>query len=146
MSDAVRDAHQEFWRPPLSQPTAAANLAESCRRCGTEFMVGATFCHICGTGRHRTDLVPSHSWIKHLNFLRALEFTSVKEWFGLPLPTLCAFLLGVAFMIVALAMGLVSVHDNSDFQAVQLWRIQWLMVACACFLAGILLRSRKPQK
>jgi ribosomal protein L37E len=146
MSDAVRDAQQEFWRPPLSQSNAATNLAESCRRCGTEFMVGATFCHICGTSRHRTDLVPSHSWIKHLNFLRALEFTSVTDWFGLPLPTLCAFLLGVAFMVVALAMGLVSVHDNSDFQAVQLWRIQWLMVACACFLAGILLRNRKPQK
>jgi len=146
MSDAVRDAHQEFWRPPLSQPTAATNLAESCRRCGTEFMVGATFCHICGTSRHRTDLVRSQSWIKHLNFLRALEFSSVKDWFGLPLPTLCAFLLGVAFMIVAVAVGFVRVQNDFDIQVVQLWRIQWLMVACACFLAGILLRNRKPQK
>jgi hypothetical protein len=146
MSEAVRDAHQEFWRPPLSQPTAATNLAESCRRCGTEFMVGATFCHICGCSRHRTDLVSSGSWTRHLMFLRALEFASVKNWFGLPLPTLCAFLLGIAFLIVALAMGFVGVHDTSDFEAVQLWRIQWLMVACASFLAGILLRGRKSQK
>jgi hypothetical protein len=43
-------------------------------------------------------------------------------------------------------MGLVTVHDNSDFQAVQLWRIQWLIVSCASFLAGILLRGRKSQK
>ena len=146
MSDAVRDAHQEFWRPPLSQSPTVTNLAESCRRCGTEFMVGATFCHICGTGRHRTDLVPSQSWIKHLDFLRALEFTRVTNWFGLPLPTLCAFLLGIAFLIVALAMGFVSVHDTADFEAVQLWRIQWLIVSCASFLAGILLRNRKVQK
>jgi ribosomal protein L37E len=146
MSDAVRDAHQEFWRPPLSQPTAATNLAESCRRCGTEFMVGAAFCHVCGSNRHRADIVPSRSWIKHLRFLRALEFGSVKAWFGLPIPSLCAFLLGIAFLIVALAMDFVSVHDTADFEAVQLWRIQWLMVACASFLAGILLKDRKSEK
>jgi hypothetical protein len=51
--------------------------------------------------------------------------------------------LGVAFLIVALSMGLISVHDNTDFEAVQLWRIQWLMAACAAFLAGILLKTRK---
>ena len=147
MSDAVHDVHQEFWRPPLSQPSAATNLAEACRRCGTEFMVGAAFCHICGANRHRADLPPSApSWTRHFGFLRALEFGSVKTWFGLPIPTLCAFLIGIAFLIVALSMGLVSVHDQADFEAVQLWRIQWLMAACASFLAGILLRSRKPQK
>jgi hypothetical protein len=54
--------------------------------------------------------------------------------------------LGIAFLIVALAMGFVSVHDTADFQAVQLWRIQWLIVSSASFLAGILLRNRKVQK
>jgi ribosomal protein L37E len=146
MSETVRDANQEFWRPPLSQPQAAANLAEACRRCGTEFMVGAAFCHICGASRHRADLVPSRSWTKHLAFLRMLEFTSVKAWFGLPIPSLCAFLIGVGFLIVALSMGLVAVHDTSDFEAVQLWRIQWLMAACAAFLAGILVKGRKAEK
>jgi len=145
MSQTVRDVQQEFWRPPLSQPKAATNLAEACRRCGTEFMVGAAFCHICGASRHRADLVPSESWAKYLGFLRALEFGSVTSWFGLPLPSLCAFLVGIGFLIVALSMGFISVHDTSDFEAVQLWRIQWLMAACAAFLAGILLRNRKPQ-
>lgn len=147
MSDAVHDVQQEFWRPPLSQPIAATNLAEACRRCGTEFMVGAAFCHICGANRHRADLIPSStSWVKYLGFVRALEFGSVKAWFGLPLPSLCAFLIGAAFMIVALSMGFISVHGAADFEAVQLWRIQWLMAACAAFLAGILLRSRKAEK
>jgi ribosomal protein L37E len=145
MNETVRDARQEFWRPPLSQQTAATNLAEACRRCGTEFMVGAAFCHICGASRHRSDLVPSQNWIPHFRFLRALEFGNVKAWLGLPIATLCAFLIGIAFLIVALSMGFVSVHDTSDFEAVQLWRIQWLMAACAAFLAGMLLNGRKPQ-
>ena len=120
-------------------------MAEACRRCGTEFMVGAAFCHICGLGRHRASATPSDSWTSHLGFLRVLEFSSIKRWFGLPLTSLCAFLLGVAFLIVALSMGLMSVHDNTDFEAVQLWRIQWLMAACAAFLACILLKTRRAE-
>jgi hypothetical protein len=42
-------------------------------------------------------------------------------------------------------MGFLSVRDNTDFEAVQLWRIQWLMAACAAFLAGILLKTRKAE-
>jgi len=106
-------------------------------------MVGAAFCHICGLTRHRSD--PSNSWTQHFSFFRFLEFSSLSRWFGLPLASLCAFLLGVAFVIAGLTMGLISVHDYSDFEAIQLWRIQWLMGACAAFLAGILLKSRKSE-
>jgi ribosomal protein L37E len=145
MSDLVRDAQQEFWRPPLVQPDAEPAMAEACRRCGTEFMVGAAFCHICGMGRHRSAITANNSWTSHFQFLRAMEFTNVKRWFGLPLASLGAFLVGGAFLIVALTMGFMSVHDFSDFEAIQLWRIQWLMAACAAFLAGILLKSRKTE-
>ena len=145
MSDLVRDAQQEFWRPPLAKQSAEPVMAEACRRCGTEFMVGAAFCHICGLGRHRASATPSDSWTSHFRFLHVLEFSSVQKWFGLPLTSMCAFLLGVAFLIVARSMGLMSVHDNTDFEAVQLWRIQWLMAACAAFLAGILLKTRKAE-
>jgi hypothetical protein len=144
MSDLVRDAQQEYWRPPLTQPAAEPALAEACRRCGTEFMVGAAFCHICGLGRHRSSAVPSN-WTPHFQFLRAMEFSNVKRWFGLPVPSLCAFLIGIAFIVVALSMGFMSIHDNTDFEAIQFWRIQWLMAACAAFLAGILLKGRQSE-
>lgn len=145
MSETVRDVHQEFWRPPLSQPTAATNLAEACRRCGTEFMVGAAFCHICGASRHRADLVPSRSWIRHLDLLRALEFGRVKSWFGLPMASMFALLIGAACLIASLSMIFVPVNSASDIEVVQLWRIQWLIAACAAFLAGILLKARKNE-
>lgn len=140
MSDVVHGSQQEFWRPPVIQDNSSA-LAEACRRCGTEFMVGAAFCHICGALRHRSGASPATTWLRHLELFRNLEFAAIKRWFGLPLAPLCAFLVGTAFLIVALSVGLL----NSDFEAIQLWRIQWLMAACAAFLAGILLKSRKVE-
>lgn len=144
MSDLVHNAQQEFWRPPV-MPSTTQTLPDACRRCGTEFMVGAAFCHICGMGRHPQASASAASWTQHLAFLKALEFASVKEWFGLPLVSLCAFFIGTAFLIMALAQGFRSVQDFTDFEAIQLWRIQWLMAACAAFLVGILLKSRKSE-
>lgn len=108
-------------------------------------MVGAAFCHLCGTNRHRTNGAASRNWAKYFEFLGAIDLAGVKNWFGLPLPSLCAFLVGIAFVIVALSVGLMSVHDYSDFEAIQLWRMQWLVAACAAFLAGILLKSRRSE-
>jgi hypothetical protein len=136
MSDLVRDAQHEFWRPPLHRSADAA--ADSCRRCGTEFMVGAAFCHICGANRHRPGSFQAAGWTKILTAFRTLDFSIFKDWLGLPLPSLCAFLVGAGFLVVALTTGLI----NAEFEAIQLWRIQWLIAACAAFLAGILLKRR----
>ena len=145
MSDLVHDARHEFWRPPQAHPAVNQALPDACRRCGTEFMVGAAFCHICGMGRHRSSPSSTNRWAGHLDFLKNLEFTRVRKWFGLPLPSLCAFLIGSAFLVIAIAQGLRNTQEFSDFEAVQLLRMQWLMAACAAFLAGILLKSRKSE-
>jgi len=145
MADLVHDTEHEFWRPPVAAPAAEPILADACRRCDTEFMVGAAFCHICGAGRHRAHAPQSRNWMKYLEPVRSLELSRIKNWVGLPLPSLCAFLMGVVFILVALTMGLISAHDETDLEAIQLWRIQWLIAACAAFLAGILLKSRKPE-
>lgn len=104
-------------------------------------MVGAAFCHICGTGRHRSEVSPAANWLRYLEVFRSLEFSTVTRWIGLPTVPLCAFVLGAACLLVALSVGLL----NSEFEAIQLWRIQWLMAACAAFLAGILLKSRNSE-
>ena len=145
MADLAHDTQHEFWRPPANPPAAQPVLADACRRCGTEFMVGAAFCHVCGSNRHREGATQARNWMKYLEPVRALDFSRIKNWFGLPLPSLCAFLIGIGFIFVALTMGLMSVHDYTDFEAIQFWRIQWLVAACAAFLAGILLKSRKPE-
>ena len=142
MADIAREVHQDFWRPPISQPENSATMAEACGRCGTEFMVGAAFCHLCGATRHKSAATAGN-FTRHFSFLRAIEFGRIRAGIGLPLPSLFAFFVGVAFLVVAVAVGFVSVHDVSDFEAVQLWRIQWLMAACAAFLIGILLKNQK---
>src|ERR1700746_3977082 len=145
MADIAHDTRAEFWAPPQEQPAVHAALPDACRRCGTEFMVGAAFCHSCGMGRHRSASNGAASWMQHLGFLKAVDFASVKRFFGLPLASLCAFLIGSLFVLVALAQGFRNGQEFSDFEAIQLLRMQWLMAACAAFLAGILLKSSKSE-
>src|SRR6476660_2676938 len=57
MSDVLPTAHHEFWRPPVVNGAIpiSSGLAEVCKGCGAEFMIGSYFCHLCGTDR-RTPL------------------------------------------------------------------------------------------
>jgi hypothetical protein len=58
MAEAAQETSQEFWRPPV--PVIAdqvpvreslSAMAEACRRCGGEFLLGSRFCHSCGGKR-----------------------------------------------------------------------------------------------
>jgi hypothetical protein len=150
MSQVIHNTQHEFWRPPLVQEPAAAApaLVEVCEGCGAEFMIGARFCHTCGSARLAQSQSGSGvSWMRYFAFLQALDFQNVQRWFGLPLPSLIAFLVGIACLIVALLVGLVySVQTFQDFQAIQLWRMQWILGSVAAFVAGILLKGRKASE
>jgi len=140
MSGAAPRVHQEFWRPPLPQEAATAQSASSasvqvCSGCGTEFMVGAHFCYVCGASR-LVNPVTDHGWVRYL------EFHNIKQALGLPTPSLISFLIGIGCVLAALSLGLVyTVKNFSDFQAVQFWRMQWLLGAVAAFVAGILFKA-----
>jgi hypothetical protein len=144
MSEAIQNASQEFWRPPaLRSETAVETLAEACYRCETEFIVGAHFCHVCGAARpSKADKLPPPSvWVECVEFLRALELHRLRQWFGLSTASFVAFLAGVGCVLAAIAVGLVyPVQNEGDFQAVQLWRIEWLLAALVAVAAGILLK------
>jgi len=148
MSQAIPNAPQEFWQPPVVQQEATQPaLPAACPRCNSEFMVGAGFCYVCGAARARKVPTPPPSWAQYLQYLKVLEFQNIKSWLGLPNAALVAFLIGVGCILGALAVGLIfSVQTLADFQAIQLWRIQWLLAALAAFVAGILLKRVEPEK
>ena len=58
------------------------------------------------------------------------------------MPATIAFLLGVLCVVGALAVSLFfSARTALDWQAIQLWRIEWLIAAIAAFVAGCLLKK-----
>ncbi len=136
MSDVVHDAQHEFWRPPLAQSaTARAGMVELCDGCQTEFMVGSQFCHVCGSARRaQTSARP---WTVYL------EFPNIKRALGLSTAALVAFLIGIVCLLMAgVAVGMIySIQTFNDFQAVQLYRMQWLLGAVAAFIAAVLLKK-----
>ncbi|MBV8478446.1 MAG: hypothetical protein JOZ36_17445 [Acidobacteria bacterium] len=104
-------------------------------------MVGAGFCHLCGGRRSESANAGSPASVRPLEWARHLEFHSIKERIGLPTSAMVAFLLGIACALGAVLVGFIfSANTVLDWQAVQVWRIQWLLGAAASFLAGILLK------
>jgi hypothetical protein len=116
---------------------AASHLSESCARCGTEFIVGSRFCHSCGAHRpgprtsSRAVVIPGLA-----------EITAAAERLGLTFAAFIAFLVGMICLVGALAVGVIfGAKTVLDWQAIQLWRIEWLLGAIAAFVAGLLLRK-----
>jgi len=142
MSEVIPNTPREFWSPPVVQPEeqVAPPLASACEDCGSEFMVEARFCHVCGASR-KIEVAATRGWPRVWAFLSVLEFHAIKAWFGLPTASLIAFLIGAGCVLAAIAVGIIySVQTLADFQAIQLWRIEWLLAALVAFVAGILLK------
>lgn len=112
----------------------------SCWHCGADYAPAAHFCHVCGSEREKplaigNDLDPA---------IAAKESTNLLDLVGLTISSLIFFFLGMACMIAALVTGMVYKADTLvDWQAVQLWRIEWLLASSAALLAGILLKKRR---
>jgi hypothetical protein len=184
MGDAVPNTQQEFWRPPVvlepetdSAPSAPVEemvvpMAEVCHGCGSEFMIAARFCHVCGLNRAaRPDTSSSPTtdaeimarlWARNVawvrtatdslaaawrefhfpEWMRYLHFHEIKRWVGLPTGALIAFFVGLGCVAGAIGISLFFKASNlAEFQAIQMWRIEWLLAATASFVAGILLKK-----
>jgi hypothetical protein len=51
----------------------------------------------------------------------------------------------VIFALAAVLTGVIYREDTLvDWQAVQVWRIEWLLAAAVALLAGILLKKKNP--
>ncbi len=142
MGDAIDHIQHEFWRPPVqaaSDAGASHELSETCPRCLTEFIVGSRYCHSCGRLRPGVN---AESAIAHLPGLA--ELTAAGERLGLTIAAFVAFLVGTFCLLGALTVGIIfGAKSLLDWQAIQLWRIEWLLGAIAAFVAGVLLRKPK---
>jgi hypothetical protein len=176
MAESVHDAQQDFWQSPArldpspdsNIPTRAHRMADVCVGCGTEYMIGAKFCHACGLARPAmaklnqkrqgmSELsVLAQAWLRpwldltagcfhRISFpawLRYLHFHEIKRWIGLPTASLIAFFIGLGCLGGALGVSAFYKASNlAEFQAIQMWRIEWLLAATASFVAGILLKA-----
>jgi hypothetical protein len=139
MAEVVQDTQHDFWRPPLQSSVPEmvhADLVEACDRCGSEFIVGARFCHNCGATRPEPSRLHETAGIFPLNRIGTL--------LGLSSGALIAFLFGMVCLLGAIAVGFIfNAKTILDWQAVQLWRIEWLLGAVAAFVAGCLLKSKR---
>jgi hypothetical protein len=178
MTGFAHDARQDFWQSPANvqpavgttAPAAASEvLAPACEQCGSEFLIGAKFCHACGGARPAFAQTPKaaipgiaelwgrilpkirsgiHSAAAHgrnasfPDWLRYLHFHEIKRWVGLPTASLVAFIVGLGCIVGAIGVSLFySASTLAEFQAIQMWRIEWLLAATAAFVAGILLKT-----
>lgn len=137
MAEAANQAQHEFWRPPMPGAENIIKLQRTttCKECGTEFIVSSVYCHSCGVKRpplnaEATPEVPGLA-----------ELSALGDRLGLTTPAVAAFLLGAMCLVGALAVSLCfTARTTLDWQAIQLWRIEWLVGAVAAFVAGCLLK------
>ena len=137
MSGVVHRVDQDYWQPPRGQADAGTYQARAlaCPECGTEFVVGSRFCHVCGAEREATSESGSRS------FTEWLDFTHIREIVGLSAASLVCLIAGVVCVIAAIVTGFIyTANTVLDWQAVQVWRIEWLLAATVAFVAGILLK------
>ncbi len=140
MSEAVPNTEQEFWRPP-AQAQAVRVQVENCPGCGSEFVVGSRFCHVCGTERE-----PLVDYTGKGGLIGWLDFQRIKDQVGLTTAALVAFIAGLGCVLAAILTGvLFTASTVLEWQAVQAWRMEWLLAAVVAFVAGILLNNRRKE-
>ena len=139
---ATHNFDHEYWRPAGqaaatdSSPVVRSQV-EVCQRCNTEFVLGSRFCHVCGAGREGTK--PESRVSRSL--VQLLDFHLIKDALGLSVGSLVAFVVGILCVVAAIVTGLMYTASTVlDWQAVQVWRIEWLLAGLVAFAAGILLK------
>lgn len=136
------EERQEFWKPVVAHrqenQAAVASAEQICQNCGSDFLMGSRFCHVCGTDRqiNLADSTPTGvgAWF---------DFIGLRDTLGQTTASFIALILGCACLIAAAVTGfLFTATTLLDWQAVQLWRIEWLLGASAMFVAGVLLKKK----
>jgi hypothetical protein len=156
-----------------ASPALVQYETEACAECGSEYMISARFCHACGVRRPTPVLAKANAvagsgfwtrssdwaqqraaWVtarwRKVSFpawLQYLHFHEIQRLVGLPTAALIAFIFGLGCAAGAVGVSLFYKASNlAEFQAIQMWRIEWLLAATAAFVAGILLKGPSSGK
>jgi hypothetical protein len=135
------EERQEFWKPPVQvhqESILADATGQVCDRCGTDFIMGSRFCHVCGADRNTLMAQSGNSGLREW-----FDYASLREALGQTNISLITLFVGLACIIAAAITGfLYTATTLLDWQAVQIWRIEWLLAATAVFALGVLLKKK----
>lgn len=140
MATVAESSRQEYWRSPNPEVMRLVTPApaNSCWRCGADYPPAARFCHICGSERDPSAPQSSQPPAASSGLAPLTESRRKLIFF---IASLVFFSFGIACIIVAGLIGIVYKADTLvDWQAIQLWRVEWLLAATAAVLAGIFLK------
>ncbi len=141
MADMTRGPSQEYWRPA---PGAGSSFRAGpttgnekyCVICGTPYAIAARFCHSCGVNRE--DALQKRNLLKDW-----LDWDAMRTRLGLSMASLICVLAAAIFVMAAVITGLVyNTSTLAEWQAVQIWRIEWLLATVAALLAAMLFKNK----
>ncbi|MEW5974519.1 MAG: zinc ribbon domain-containing protein [Acidobacteriota bacterium] len=105
----------------------------SCLKCGAELRLGAEFCHICGR------------WVYGSSAARLVQQTRKTlarqdvDW-----PVTACLIVATLFSVIAIFAGIrIQAQTVTEWQIVQILRIEWMLGAIIVLLFGLLFK-RKP--
>jgi len=151
------EARAEFWKPAATTRTETERARPHCWSCGAECVPDSLYCHVCGSdqaaveteaGRYIPAVVRLASralarLASHSAAGLATRFAFLRDALGQSNASLAALLAGCFCLVAAGLIGFFfSATKLLDWQAVQLWRIEWLLAAIAFMVAGILLKKK----
>lgn len=87
--------------------------------------------------------MPAMGTFKAPAWLHYLHFHEIKSRVGLSTGSLIAFVIGLACVAGAVLVGLLTAKTLVDWQAIQIYRVEWLLAATASFVLGILLKKHE---
>ncbi|MGH9569117.1 MAG: hypothetical protein ACRD4F_05730, partial [Candidatus Angelobacter sp.] len=114
------EERQEFWKPVVSARAdnvpSSVSAAQVCPNCGTDFIIGSRFCHVCGVDR-QLNLADSTVG----GFRTWFDYASLRDTLGQSTASLVALIIGVACVVAAVITGfLFTATTLLDWQAVQI--------------------------
>src|SRR5205823_3589988 len=111
--------------------------APMCAKCGADYVLGSRFCHVCGAGRDESTGERSFGFAEKLAFV-----TRIPQMLRLSMISTVLFAIGTFCAIAAIAVGFIySAQTLVDWQAVQIWRMEWMLGSIIAMLAAVLLKN-----